>query len=390
MNRVLILVVLFLARVAIAFQFQAAAAMSPFLMADLALDYTQLGLLVGIYMLPGVVISLPGGMLGARFGDKAVSLCGLALMVIGGVMTGWAEHYATALAGRLVAGIGAVLLNVLLTKMVSDWFAGREIITAMAILVSSWPLGIGLALVAQPHLALALSWPAAFHATAAAALLGFVLVALVYRPVAASAASVAQLWGAGFTRRELAQVSLAGMVWAIYNVSYILLVSFAPPLLIARGLSAADAGFATSLATWTLIVSVPLGGILIERSGRPMTAIVVCVLAMGVAVALVGLAGTSRWVIAVTGFIAGLPAGAMMALPAQVLRPANRSPGMGVYFTWYYAAMALLPPLAGTIRDLSGDPRAPLLFGAALSLATAGCVAAFAATRDLASPEAAR
>jgi MFS family permease len=43
----------------------------------------------------------------------------------------------------------------------------------------------------------------------------------------------------------------------------------------------------------------------------------------------------------------GAPAGLVMALPAQALRPENRAGGMGVYFTWYYAGMAALPGLEG-------------------------------------------
>jgi predicted MFS family arabinose efflux permease len=391
MNRWSVLAALVIARTAIAFQFQSVAAVSPFLMSDLGLDYGKLGLMVGIYMLPGAVIALPGGLLGSRFGDKTVALCGLALMVAGGVMTGLTADYAVVLTGRLISGIGAVLLNVLLTKMASDWFAGHEMITAMAILVASFPLGIGLALALDPLLASALSWQAAFQAAAAFALVGLILVALVYRRAAGSPPpGKAGLWGAGFTRRELILVSLAGMVWSLYNVSYILLVSFAPPLLVARGLSAEDAGLATSLAGWTLIVSLPLGGVLIERSGRPIAAIVGCVVAMGLAIALVGTAGTSGWIIAATGFIAGLSGGAIMALPAQVLRPANRGTGMGIYFTWYYVGMALLPALAGLLRDQLGDARAPLLFAAALCVLTIGCVGAYAVIRAWVSPEAAR
>src|SRR6185436_17307296 len=113
-SRWLILAVLFLARASLAFQFQSIAAVSQFLIADLKLDYAQLGFLVGIYMLPGVVISWPGGMLGNRFGDKSVAIGGLVLMVVCGVMAGLADQYAMALAGRLVSGTGAVLLNVML------------------------------------------------------------------------------------------------------------------------------------------------------------------------------------------------------------------------------------------------------------------------------------
>lgn len=390
-SRWLILAVLFLARSSLAFQFQSIAAVSQFLIADLKLDYAQLGLLVGIYMLPGVVISLPGGILGARFGDKSVTLCGLLLMVIGGVMTGVADQYPMTLAGRLVSGIGAVLLNVLLTKMTSDWFAGREIIVAMAILVTSFPFGIGVALAVEPAIAAAQSWPVAIHATATGALLAFLLVAGFYRrPRTNPAAPSARLFG-GMTSREFMGASLAGVIWALYNVSYILLVTFSPPLLIARGLSASDAGFATSFATWTLILSVPLGGALIERAGRPLMLIAICLVLTAAAIAGVALPGDARWAIAVAGLVAGVPAGAIMALPAQVLSPESRGAGMGVFFTWYYLAMALFPAIAGLLRDLSGDPRMPLLFAAGIGGVTVGTVLVFAALmRTSASPEAVR
>jgi hypothetical protein len=48
----------------------------------------------------------------------------------------------------------------------------------------------------------------------------------------------------------------------------------------------------------------------------------------------------------------------MMVLPGEVLRPRNRATGMGVFYTWYYAGMALLTPAAGVLRDASGRVRA--------------------------------
>jgi hypothetical protein len=65
----------------------------------------------------------------------------------------------------LIGGIGGVLSNVLLTKMATDWFVGREIGTALALLVSSWPLGFGIALILLPWLAAASSVATAFGAT---------------------------------------------------------------------------------------------------------------------------------------------------------------------------------------------------------------------------------
>ena len=86
-NRWVVLAVLFLARTAMGFQFQSAAALTPSVISKLSIDYTQLGWLVGIYLLPGIVIAYPGGLLGQRFGDKRVTILAMALMVAVGLLT---------------------------------------------------------------------------------------------------------------------------------------------------------------------------------------------------------------------------------------------------------------------------------------------------------------
>ncbi len=73
MNRWLVLGALYLARTAMGFQFQAIAAVSPLLVRELAIDLALLGTLIGVWMLPGIVVAIPGGMLGRRFGDKRSS-----------------------------------------------------------------------------------------------------------------------------------------------------------------------------------------------------------------------------------------------------------------------------------------------------------------------------
>ena len=64
----------------------------------------------------------------------------------------------------------------------------------------------------------------------------------------------------------------------------------------------------------------------------------------------------------------GVPAGMIMALPAQSLRPESRAAGMGMFFTCYYLMLAVLPGGAGLARDLSGSPAAPVVFAAATLL----------------------
>ena len=71
-NRWAVLALMVALRICFGYQFQAIPPVSGFVMNDLDLNFTQLGLLIGSYLTPGIFIALPGGMLGARFGDKTM------------------------------------------------------------------------------------------------------------------------------------------------------------------------------------------------------------------------------------------------------------------------------------------------------------------------------
>ena len=71
-NRWSILGVLFMARFALGFQFQSAGSVTPFMVQEFGVDYTEVGALVGLYMIPGLFLAVPSGFLSRRFGDKPV------------------------------------------------------------------------------------------------------------------------------------------------------------------------------------------------------------------------------------------------------------------------------------------------------------------------------
>src|SRR5687767_16023727 len=123
-TRWMVLGVLAFARIAMGFQFQAVASVAPFLVDEFSIDYASIGTLIGLYLLPGIVLALPGGWLGRRFGEKRMVLAGLALMTAGGVISALGTSYAMLVAGRAITGVGVVLQFVLMTKMLSDWFKG--------------------------------------------------------------------------------------------------------------------------------------------------------------------------------------------------------------------------------------------------------------------------
>ncbi len=361
-----ILFVLFLARTVMGCQFQTVGSTAPFLGDAFAVDFTRIGTLIGLYMLPGIFIALPGGMLGQRFGAKRVVLVGLALMAVGGAVMGMSNSFLALCGGRLVSGVGAVLINVLMTKMVADWFADREIVTAMAILISGWPLGLALGLLLFAPLAAAYGFGVVMLAGTLLSLVSLVLVAIVYRPPPYKGAEPNPGLRLTLIAREWLSVSFAGSVWTTYNVGYIVLISFLPGLFADHGWSFAQGSRVVSFLGWTLIPSVPLAGYLAERFNRPNLFLVSGFVLAGLAAAALPFAPNPLIVFAVLVGVIGAPAGLIMALPAQALKPQNRAGGMGVYFTWYYAGMAVMPGLAGMARDATGSAAAPALFAAAM------------------------
>ena len=164
-NRWAILTLLIFVRLVMGFQFQAVASMTPFMVADLGLDFAEIGTLVGLYMLPGLVIALPGAMLGSRFSDLTMVLFGVGVMAVGGVITGLADNFVMVGLGRLISGVGAVLQSLFMLKMVAEWFDEKSVTTAMAVLLCGWPVGIAIALTTMGPLAEVWTWQGVMHLT---------------------------------------------------------------------------------------------------------------------------------------------------------------------------------------------------------------------------------
>jgi MFS family permease len=357
-NRWAVLALVVLARTSVGFQFQSVAAVGPFLVADLGLTYARLGTLIGLYQLPGAALALPGGLLGTRVGDRAVVLLGLALMTAGGAGVGMGDSWIVAAGGRLMSGAGAVLVNMQLAKIVTDWFAERELATALGFMLSSWPLGIWLGLAALGALAGAATWRTAILVSTLAAAVAFVLILLGYRDPRAGPgpALAARRWWT-ISGRETALVVLAGVAWATLNAGFVLYLSFGPTLLLERHLTPAGANLAVGWASLLSIVTVPLGGALLDRAPRRDALVTLGLVGPALACGAVALGGPGApWSVALGLLIA--PAAGVVALAGEALSAPSRSTGFGLFYTVFYAGMAVAPAVAGHLVDARGGPAA--------------------------------
>jgi MFS family permease len=58
--------------------------------------------------------------------------------------------------------------------------------------------------------------------------------------------------------------------------------------------------------------------------------------------------------------------GAILSLPARILKPGQRSVGFGVFYTCFYVLMAVGPSAVGRLQDIWRSPAAGLIAAAAL------------------------
>jgi MFS family permease len=365
-QRWLILAVLTFSRTVMGFQFQSVAASSSLLIEHFQLSYAALGILIGLYLFPGVAVAIPGGLLAQRFGDKQLLLSGLAAMATGGALMALSDNTAALMAGRVLSGTGGVIVNVITTKMLTDWFAGAEIATAFGFFMISWPLGIAAALVILPLLNDATSSHSAMFLPAMLSMIALLLVSLLYRAPDWAASQPRGTLAFNLTRREVYMISVAGLLWTFYNGAFVIVPAFGPAFAAASGINPAAASAIVSSMTWCVILVVPLSAWFAAKIGRANLAMYTSFACAAVALALLAMLGPSLPLFAVIGIALAPPGGLIMTLPSEALRPEHRASGMGVYLAWYYAGMGVLPAMAGWAGDLTGSAAAPFWFAIVL------------------------
>lgn len=345
-----------------ALQFQSVGALTPFISAEYGLGLTDIGLLIGLYLAPGVVVAIPGGAIASWLGDIRVVGMGILLMLVGGVIMTWGSSWDALVVGRVLAGTGGVTLNVVMSKMVLDWFAGREISTAMAIFINSWPIGIALGLLILPPLAVTGGLQIASFFVLGAIAAALVLFLAIYEPADMAAATSTTVQTGAFPVYAL---FLAGSVWALYNAALAMVFSFGPALLQERGLELTAASASVSLFMTLLAIAIPIGGYIADKTQRRDTVITVSSLSylVLIPVVLYGPPSAAPAVLGLLGFVFGLAAGPIVGLPADILPVKSRAFAMGIYYTIYYAVMMVAPLIAGALADRIGRVSITLVTG---------------------------
>lgn len=344
-----ILALLFTARCVMGMQFESVGALGPLLRAE-GLDYARLGILVGAYLAPSVLVALPGGIVVQRLGERTTFLLCAALMFAGAIVDLSSDYNARLLA-RIIAGTGGVVFTIAGTKMIADMFAGRQFGLAMAALAGSWPCGIALALVALPPIA---DKAGLIGASVALVILTLMVLVLLFA-LPQQARSVAPLSAAFPSGAVAAAVAIAGLVGGLANATFANAFAFGPLLLTERGYTAEIAASHVSVALWVTIAAIPVGGALAIRRGPGIWIAAVSLLLAALGMAAVPVSDHDVLIFAGLGLVAGLSGATFASLPTWALPASARAVGMGIFFSAFYGSMLALPPIAGAFAHRAGS-----------------------------------
>ncbi len=364
-------------------QLQLIASLAPFLIADLGYSYSRIGLLIGLFLAPGVVLALPGSLLCARFGYRRIGLWGLLLMAAGSLGLVVAEAFWWAAAARLLGGTGGILLNIAFLRLTAERFEGRAYNRAISVVMTSWAVGLGLAAATIPILASSGDWRLPFWLVSGLTLASALAVRLFVPEMPRKAAVPALPWSLNLAPRSRWLALLLGAAFASYTAGGIVVLSFAPPFLTGRGMALAEAGTAASLVIWFSLLGTPLGGWLADRASGARTPIYLGILGSAVMTVLMIVGPLPLVMAALLGLFWGQPAAPFTGMLQRLLPSRDLAAGYGLYFMLFYCGFFLFPAMAGWLVDLAGSTAAALWFSALL-LAVAALLyraAAWTATR---------
>jgi len=351
-----LLVVFFISRTCVSFQFQSLTPLFDFLDQRLHIGSTGFGLLLGLYMAPGALIAVVLPWLMSRLGDRKVLMVALLLMSLGHCLLMWSQDDVLAYGARLMSGFGGCVVYIATIDFASKYCSAGEQPARMGLVASSWPFGNAVSLLVQGGLVSMGSTSTAAYTPVALSLFALLMVLASKRLFddgagkahsgtdRAQSKDILASW-----KQALAVCTFPGLTFALYNIGFIVFVSFSMSLLTSQGYSPSAASSIASLPMWMFFISVPLGGMLAGRSHNMARSLVTlgCIggaLCMGASYLF---EAKAFWYVA-AGMCGGLPTGPMLSKVGRkdhvLFYPA--------IFLIFFLALLVLPPLVGLAIDM--------------------------------------
>jgi ACS family glucarate transporter-like MFS transporter len=156
-------------------------AIIPSLISEFNLSGAESGALMTIAWIPGVILSIPIGILIGRYGGRRLGGLGCLMLGIGLVVFNGANNFLTLAVARFLIGIGVVLTVSPPQAWTTSWFPPEELGTALGFLISGYSGSGILAIFAMGYILAALGWRMTALAVAVIAFIWMILLFVARR-----------------------------------------------------------------------------------------------------------------------------------------------------------------------------------------------------------------
>jgi MFS transporter, CP family, cyanate transporter len=355
-----LLLLLWLAGVAMRMTILAMPPVIPLVHRELHLSETEVGLLVGLPLALFAIAAVPGSLLISRIGTKRAVIAGMLIAALASAARGAAIDVWTLYAAAIATGFGVAIMQPGIPTLVSEWLPHR---VALGTIAYTAGMLIGSMFAAALTIPLMLplvggSWRLDLVCWAALALLIVPVFALWGPAAEADPAIGARLGGRWWPDWRDPLVWLLGLTFASNNGPFFATNAFLGDYLASAG----RAGQLASALAWLNGAQIVVPFILLLLSGRlQQRAWPFLIFGPLLLMAFLGLVfAQSTFVIAVSAGLVGLTTAvtltAILALPPLLAAPADLPRTAAGMFTISYATAIIIPTLSGALWDVTGRP----------------------------------
>lgn len=352
----LVLAISFLLMLTFALTLQVLPPIFDHIIKDIPFSNAQAGSLMGVYAIPGIIISLPIAFMVKKNSPKKMIVLGLVIMIIGLVAFSLSGTYLSLLIWRLVIGTGATILLVLGPFLVTMFFENKSLGTAMGIFNIAVPVGVVFAANAFGLLGEIIEWRTIILGLSVFVLLVLIVVSLGLsipkkKSIRISDSSEAK-------EKEKFKISLGlgllGLIWAITNFQLLAYITFGSQYFQSVGISLQKAGLFVSFIMIMQIFLCPLIGIVFDKTNREKEILITGSIIVAVSFILIGQSVTliPLWAIALGIGTSPIPVFLFSYLP-KIVEPENVGVGLAIITIALNIGTTIGPASFGLILDIT-------------------------------------
>ncbi|MBI3094266.1 MAG: MFS transporter [Rhodocyclales bacterium] len=347
----------------------------PIWQAAFGLSLAQVGMLKMLYSGSMAALQLPSSLLAERVGERLLLALGTLVAAAGFIVSGWTTGFLGLALCLMLSGAGASVQHPLGSALTSRAFEGTRLRAALGTYNFSGDVGKVLLPALCAALLAVLDWHAVTSLMGAlglgAALAIWLAVPRALPPAASPAEAPEASATTGTASGSLAtpgfiSLSAIGFIDSATRMGFLTLLPF---LLIAKGASITQVGFALSLVFAGGAAGKFFCGLIAARAGVLRTTILTELATAAGIVALLPLAlDWSMLLLPVIGIALNGTSSILYGTVPELVPVARRARAFGVFYTLTIGAGAVSPVLYGLLGDAIGVPRSCAVIAAVVLL----------------------